>query len=166
MFDSGICCEFKFPITSQTLCSYICYDDPMTDQPKFTISALDRAFRHSLRRYILVKTMGSEKGIGPKEIADETEEKLGNISYHFKELRESGLIQCVGTEPRRGAVAHFYKAAPGLTPKIEAEAALDSLAELLESDQEIVENGNVISLAAKIVEIVRATGRPILLGDS
>lgn len=132
----------------------------MTDQRKFTISALDRAFRHQFRRHILLKIMGSKRGVGPKQIADETGEGLGNVSYHFKELRESGLIQCVDTEPRRGAIAHFYKAAPGLTPKIEAEVALDSLAELLEgagrgrSHHEVMES---------VTEIVRATGRPLVL---
>lgn len=135
----------------------------MTDQPKFTISALDRAFRHQLRRHILLKTMGSDKGIGPKEISDETAEKLGNISYHFKELREAGLIHCVDTELRRGAVAHFYKAAPGLTPKIEAEVALDSLAELLE---EKGYDGSHREAMDAVTEIVRATGRPVFLERS
>ena len=131
----------------------------MANQPKFTISALDRAFRHQLRRHILLKTMGSERGVGPKEISDETGEALRIVSYHFKELRESGLIHCVDTEPRRGAIAHFYKAAPGLTPKIEAEVAMDSLAELLETK-------DAAPFLPKVVAIIRATGRPILLEDS
>jgi len=37
-------------------------------------------------------------------------ERLGNVSYHVRILRELGLVELVRTEPRRGALEHFYRA--------------------------------------------------------
>lgn len=33
---------------------------------------------------------------------------LGTVSYHMRMLNEYGLIEQTRTEPRRGALAHFY----------------------------------------------------------
>ena len=33
------------------------------------------------------------------------------MAYHVKILAEAGLIELASTEPRRGAVAHFYRRA-------------------------------------------------------
>lgn len=46
----------------------------------------------------------------PREIAESLDEDLSNVSYHVRVLSELGLIELVGEEPVRGAVAHFYKA--------------------------------------------------------
>jgi hypothetical protein len=35
---------------------------------------------------------------------------VGNVSYHVRILREFGCVELVRTEPRRGALAHFYRA--------------------------------------------------------
>jgi DNA-binding transcriptional ArsR family regulator len=37
---------------------------------------------------------------------------LGVIAYHVEVLESCGLIELVGTRPRRGAVEHFYRAKP------------------------------------------------------
>jgi hypothetical protein len=37
-------------------------------------------------------------------------EPLGNVSYHVKTLLEYDCVELVKTEPRRGAVEHFYRA--------------------------------------------------------
>lgn len=37
---------------------------------------------------------------------------LGMASYHVRELLKAGLVELVRTEPRRGAVAHFYSVTP------------------------------------------------------
>lgn len=51
----------------------------------------------------------------PKEIADDLGAGLSNVSYHVNVLRSSGMIVLDHTEPRRGAVEHFYKvSAPAL----------------------------------------------------
>lgn len=45
----------------------------------------------------------------PKDLAEKLGTPLPNVSYHVKILREAGLIELARTEPRRGALAHFYK---------------------------------------------------------
>ena len=46
----------------------------------------------------------------PSEIADALAEPLGNVSYHVRILRELDCLELVRTEPRRGALEHFYRA--------------------------------------------------------
>jgi DNA-binding transcriptional ArsR family regulator len=50
-----------------------------------------------------------ERIASPKEIAAETGEDLGSVSYHVKVLRDHGLIELERKVPRRGAVEHFYR---------------------------------------------------------
>jgi DNA-binding transcriptional ArsR family regulator len=37
---------------------------------------------------------------------------LGTVSYHVRELRKVELIEATRTEPRRGALEHFYRRTP------------------------------------------------------
>jgi DNA-binding PadR family transcriptional regulator len=46
----------------------------------------------------------------PKELAPEVGETVGNMAYHIRKLEESGYVEPVRTEPRRGAEEHFYRA--------------------------------------------------------
>jgi DNA-binding transcriptional ArsR family regulator len=46
----------------------------------------------------------------PSEIADALGEPLGNVSYHVRVLRELDCLELSRTEPRRGALEHFYRA--------------------------------------------------------
>jgi hypothetical protein len=46
----------------------------------------------------------------PNQLSQELGEPLGNVSYHVKTLLEFDCIELVKTEPRRGAVEHFYRA--------------------------------------------------------
>jgi DNA-binding transcriptional ArsR family regulator len=46
----------------------------------------------------------------PKQLAQALGEPVGNISYHVRVLRELDCLELVRTEPRRGALAHFYRA--------------------------------------------------------
>jgi hypothetical protein len=46
----------------------------------------------------------------PNQLAQELGEPLGNVSYHVKTLLEYDCVELVKTEPRRGAVEHFYRA--------------------------------------------------------
>jgi hypothetical protein len=51
------------------------------------------------------------KGISsPNQLSQELGEPLGNVSYHVKTLLEYDCVELVKTEPRRGAVEHFYRA--------------------------------------------------------
>jgi DNA-binding transcriptional ArsR family regulator len=67
-----------------------------------------KAIAHPLRHRILA--ILNERVASPKEIASELGDKLPNVSYHVKILEELGAIELMRTEPRRGAVEHFYRA--------------------------------------------------------
>lgn len=58
-----------------------------------------------------------ERVASPKEISEELNEGLSQVSYHVNVLRECRLIVADHKVPRRGAVEHFYRAAePTLIP--------------------------------------------------
>lgn len=65
-----------------------------------------------------------ERVASPKEISEERNEGLSQVSYHITVLRKCGLIGLVTTEPRRGAVEHFYKA---VVPSLIQPGAWDRL---------------------------------------
>jgi DNA-binding transcriptional ArsR family regulator len=69
---------------------------------------LAKALSHPLRAHVL--SILNERVASPNEIAGELKEPLGNVSYHVKTLAEMGCIELVRTEPRRGAIEHFYRA--------------------------------------------------------
>lgn len=46
----------------------------------------------------------------PKEVAEILELDIGEVSYHVAELHADKVIRLVKSEPRRGAVEHFYAA--------------------------------------------------------
>jgi DNA-binding transcriptional ArsR family regulator len=79
---------------------------------KRTAGVVDRrvakALSHPLRAHVL--TILNERIASPNEIANELEEPLGNVSYHVKTLAEMNCIELVRTEPRRGAIEHYYRA--------------------------------------------------------
>jgi DNA-binding transcriptional ArsR family regulator len=69
---------------------------------------LAKALAHPLRVRILTSL---HKGISsPNQLSQELGEPLGNVSYHVKTLLEYDCVELVKTEPRRGAVEHFYRA--------------------------------------------------------
>jgi hypothetical protein len=69
---------------------------------------------HPLRLRILEHLLLGEPGAvaSPNELSKELDAPLGNVSYHVGKLHEQGLLELVKTEPRRGAVEHFYGATP------------------------------------------------------
>lgn len=69
---------------------------------------LIKAMSHNLRVRILAYM--NDRPWSPRELADELDEGLSQISYHVKVLKDFELIELVKTEPRRGAVAHYYRA--------------------------------------------------------
>lgn len=69
--------------------------------------------KHPLRAAIL-RTM-VEGEWSPKMMAEYLGEPLGNVSYHVRELVKKGKIVETRTEPRRGAVEHYYVLALGLS---------------------------------------------------
>jgi DNA-binding transcriptional ArsR family regulator len=67
-----------------------------------------KALSHPLRVQILA--ILHKRIASPNEIAQQLGEGLSQVSYHVKVLREFNCIELVRTEPRRGAVEHFYRA--------------------------------------------------------
>jgi len=76
--------------------------------PEGITQQLAKALAHPLRMQILTSL---HRGISsPNQLSRELGEPLGNVSYHVKTLLEYDCIELVKTEPRRGAVEHFYRA--------------------------------------------------------
>jgi DNA-binding transcriptional ArsR family regulator len=75
----------------------------------FLDERLAKALSHRLRVQILQR-LTEHGAASPSELADVLEEPLGNISYHMRVLRELDCLEFVRTEPRRGALEHFYRA--------------------------------------------------------
>src|SRR6476661_8948636 len=76
--------------------------------PEGITQQLAKALAHPLRVRILTSL---HKGVSsPNQLAQELGEPLGNVSYHVKTLLDFDCVELVKTEPRRGAVEHFYRA--------------------------------------------------------
>jgi DNA-binding transcriptional ArsR family regulator len=76
--------------------------------PEGITQQLAKALAHPLRVRILTSL---HNGISsPNQLAQELNEPLGNVSYHVKTLLEYDCVELVKTEPRRGAVEHYYRA--------------------------------------------------------
>lgn len=74
---------------------------------------------HALSKPLRVRILAifCERIASPKEISDELDEGLSQVSYHVKVLKACRLIVEVHKVPRRGTVKHFYQAAvPTLIP--------------------------------------------------
>lgn len=70
--------------------------------------SLVKALAHELRVEILA--ILNERMASPNELAKELNEGLSQVSYHVKVLKDYNCIELVKTEPRRGAVEHYYRA--------------------------------------------------------
>jgi DNA-binding transcriptional ArsR family regulator len=69
---------------------------------------LVKALNHPVR--VKALTILTERVASPKEISEEIEMPLSNVSYHVRVLDELGLVEILEEESVRGSVAHFYKA--------------------------------------------------------
>lgn len=67
-----------------------------------------KALGHPLR--IRMLTVLNQRIASPSELAGELDEPIGNVSYHMRTLADLGMVELVRTEPRRGAVEHYYRA--------------------------------------------------------
>jgi len=71
-------------------------------------SRIAKALAHPLRVQLL--TALNEGVASPNELAKRLNEPLTNVSYHVRMLHDLGCIELVETEPRRGALEHYYRA--------------------------------------------------------
>jgi len=78
--------------------------------PALVDPRLVKALDHILRQHILLATVAGE--VSPNELSKALDEGLSQVSYHVKVLRDDcdGMIEETRTEPRRGAVEHYYRA--------------------------------------------------------
>ena len=67
-----------------------------------------KALAHPLRARILQRL--GERVASPGDLAVELGAPLGVLSYHVRMLRDYDCVELVRTEPRRGALQHFYRA--------------------------------------------------------
>src|SRR3954454_65905 len=67
-----------------------------------------KALAHPLRARILQRL--GERVASPAELAAELDASLGVVSYHVRMLHDYECVELVRTEPRRGALQHFYRA--------------------------------------------------------
>jgi DNA-binding MarR family transcriptional regulator len=79
-------------------------------------SLIDRdlvnALSHPLRVHILDAL--NERISSPSDLAREVGLDVNYVAYHVKELEKIGYLELVKTEPRRGAVEHYYRASARL----------------------------------------------------
>ena len=78
--------------------------------PALVDPQLVTALNHVLRQHILLAAVQGE--VSPIQLSEALDEGLSQVSYHVKVLRDDcdGLIEETRTEPRRGAVEHYYRA--------------------------------------------------------
>lgn len=121
---------------------------------------------HELREWIVRAIAANEQGyMSPKELeklyVEETQLKgaelkkmLSQVSYHVKVLKDEKAIWLFKTEPRRGAVEHYYKVADHVWDH--DNEALDQIAETLGGK---VPKGD--ELLSAIAQAVSETGRKV-----
>jgi DNA-binding transcriptional ArsR family regulator len=71
-------------------------------------SRLAKALAHPLRVQLLAQL--NQEVASPNVLAKKLGEPLTNVSYHVRMLHDLGCIELVDTEPRRGALEHYYRA--------------------------------------------------------
>jgi DNA-binding transcriptional ArsR family regulator len=69
--------------------------------------AVLKAVGHPIRRAIL-RRLAQSGELSPKGASDELEQPLANVAYHFRTLLETGVVKLMKSEPRRGAIEHYY----------------------------------------------------------
>jgi predicted transcriptional regulator len=68
-----------------------------------------RSLGHPTRRAILNRMIATGEPTSPKEITEMTGRALHSIGYHVRMLAQAKVITLDHTEPRRGALEHFYR---------------------------------------------------------
>ena len=71
--------------------------------------SLMKALGHPLR-WRIVETLIERGEASPVQLARLLDQPLATVSHHTRVLRDLGCIELTRTEPRRGAVEHYYRA--------------------------------------------------------
>lgn len=81
-----------------------------------------KAMAHPLRADIQAQLL--EVGTAsPNELAKALKEPLTNVSYHVRMMHDLNVLELVDTEPRRGALEHYYRLTAVVEVTITAPAA-------------------------------------------
>lgn len=80
----------------------------MADHGDSETERLLKALGHPMRRAIL-RVMPEDGRVSPSEMASALDEPLSNLSYHFRSLDRSPLVELVEETQVRGATQHFYE---------------------------------------------------------
>jgi DNA-binding transcriptional ArsR family regulator len=70
---------------------------------------LIKALAHPLR-WRIIETVVERGEASPIELARLLEQPLATVSHHVRVLRDLECIELTRTEPRRGAIEHYYRA--------------------------------------------------------
>src|ERR1700744_410599 len=110
-----------------------------------------KALAHPLRARILQRL--GERVASPGDLALELRAPLGVVSYHVRMLRDYDCVELVRTEPRRGALQHFYRATARptldedqwktLPSSLRKELSGETLAEIVEDMRSASEAGTL-----------------------
>jgi DNA-binding transcriptional ArsR family regulator len=65
---------------------------------------------HPLRKRLLKLYVEANEMRSPKQLSVPVNKDVSIVSYHVRILAEHGAVELVDTQPRRGAIEHFYKA--------------------------------------------------------
>jgi DNA-binding transcriptional ArsR family regulator len=100
-------------------------DGKAAKKPDFISPQLAAAMSHPTRVHAMSVLL--ERTASPRQIADEIDERLNNVTYHLNQLRKLGCIELVRTERVRGGrvLEHFYRATQRLYFDEEAWEALN-----------------------------------------
>jgi DNA-binding transcriptional ArsR family regulator len=85
-----------------------CQRDSDPDEIEYVDGDMAKAMAHPLRIQIIAAL--NKRIMSPSGFSRAYDEKLQNVSYHFRVLRDYNLIEEVETRPVRGSTEHFYRA--------------------------------------------------------
>lgn len=118
-----------------------CKGEPEPGEIEYVDGEMAKAMAHPLRVQIL--GVLNKRVMSVSRFAKTYDEKLQNASYHFRILKERGLIEEVGSRPVRGSTEHFYRAVrrvlfdgkawDELPPSIKAQVSGRILSDFLEA---------------------------------
>jgi DNA-binding transcriptional ArsR family regulator len=85
-----------------------CHEEDDSGEVEFVDGDVAKAMAHPLRVQIIAAL--NKRVMSASGFSKRFGEKLQNVSYHFRILKEYGLIEEVSSRPVRGSTEHFYRA--------------------------------------------------------
>lgn len=77
------------------------------------LARLAKGMASPTRVKILRLLADSPSPVSPVKLAQVLPPGLGVVSYHVRTLKDLGLVELADEVPRRGAIEHLYRIAPG-----------------------------------------------------